>query len=89
MAKPLPIRLPEKDIQLVDRIVKDDKLFVNRSDFIRFAIERTIFDTISSKNLSREILHNMGEKRGITKKEAEKINQEIHKIRRKLRKRFI
>lgn len=86
MARPLPIRLPERDVQLIDRIVKDEKLFLNRSDFIRFAIERTIFDTISSKNLSREILHTMGEKRGITKKEAEKINKDVHEIRRKLRK---
>lgn len=86
MNRPLPIRLPEKDIQLIDRIVKDEKLFVNRSDFIRFAVERTIFDTVSSKNLSREILHSMGEKRGITKKEAEKINKDVHEIRRKFRK---
>lgn len=86
--KPLPVRLSEKDIQLIDRIVKAKQpLFMNRSHFIRFAIEKTAFDTLKL-DMASTLLREFGKKRRITKKEAEKVNREVHEIRRRLMKRY-
>lgn len=88
MAKPLPVRLPEKDIQLIDRIVKaKTPLFMNRSHFIRFAIEKTAFDTMKL-DMASSLLREFGERKKITKREAEKINKDIHEIRKRLMKRY-
>lgn len=88
MAKPLPIRLTERDIELIDKIVEAKKpLFMNRSHFIRFAIEKTAFDTMKL-DVASSLLREFGKKRKITKKEAEKINKDIHEIRKRLMKRY-
>ncbi|MBI4162951.1 MAG: hypothetical protein HY513_04670 [Candidatus Aenigmarchaeota archaeon] len=83
--KPIPIRLPKRDVELIDEIVTKKKaLFTNRSDFARFAIEKTIFDTFRVEAASK-FLNEMGEKGSVSKDYEEKINSDLHKIRKKMK----
>ncbi len=86
--KPVPVRLPKRDIELIDEIVAKKKaLFTNRSDFVRFAIEKTIFDTFRLEATSK-FLNEMGEKGLVSKDYEERINEQVHKIRKKLMKEY-
>jgi len=88
MSKPIPVRLPERDIELIDEIVERKKqLFTNRSDFVRFAIEKTIFDTFKLESAAR-FLQEMGEKNKLSEKDVEKINKQVKNIRHKLMKEY-
>lgn len=84
--RPIPIRLPKRDIELMDEIVAKKKaLFTNRSDFARFAIEKTIFDTFRLESTSR-FLAEIGEKGHVSKEYEAKIDEQVHRIRKKLMK---
>jgi len=85
MNKVLPIRLPEKDLEMIDRIVKKDKLFVSRSDFARFAIEKAIFDSIRLREV-QFLFDELSTDEPLTKKKAKSINRELREIRKQVNK---
>ncbi len=80
----IPVRIPENEVELVDQIVQREKLFVSRSDFTRFAIERAIFDVMLARNTSRMLFKQISKPGKISDEDAEKIDKEIHAIRKEL-----
>ena len=72
------IRLPPRDTLMVDHFVKDG-LFQSKSDFIRYAIRKTINEMIL-----REIQEGIALDDSMKDITPEKLNQEIKEIRRKL-----
>jgi len=76
------IRLPPKDTLIIDQFV-DAGEFKSRSEFMRYAIKRTIFDLIL-----KEFHEKVAKKGKPTKKEEEKVLADLKDIRRELWKKY-
>ena len=72
------IRLPPKDSMIIDHFV-DGGEFKSRSEFMRYAIKRTICELVL-----KEFHEKMGSKGKPTKKEVEELVSEIRQIRKGL-----
>ena len=72
------VRLPPKDTLIIDQFV-DAGEFKSRSEFMRFAIKRTICELVL-----KEIHEKIGKKSKPTKKEEEELLVQIDEIRREL-----
>jgi Arc/MetJ-type ribon-helix-helix transcriptional regulator len=77
------IRLPPKDTLIIDQFV-DAGEFKSRSEFMRFAIKRTICELVL-----KEIHEKIGTKGKPTKKEEEELLAQIDEIRRELWERHV
>jgi Arc/MetJ-type ribon-helix-helix transcriptional regulator len=76
------IRLPPKDSMVIDHFV-DIGEFKSRSEFMRYAIKKTICDLVL-----KEFHEKIGRKGRPTKKEIEKLVAEIRGIRKGLWKEY-
>ena len=76
------IRLPPKDSVIIDQFV-DAGEFKSRSDFMRFAIKKTIFELIL-----KEFHDKVAKKGKPTKNEEERVMAELKEIRRELWKKY-
>ena len=72
------VRLPPKDTLIIDQFV-DAGEFKSRSEFMRFAIKRTICELVL-----KEIHEKIGKKGKPTKKEEDELLVQIDEIRREL-----
>ena len=72
------IRLPQRDAIIVEHFVETGE-FKSKSEFIRFAVKKTINEMIL-----KEFHEKLAEKEPITKKKLDNIQKEIKKIRKQL-----
>jgi Arc/MetJ-type ribon-helix-helix transcriptional regulator len=72
------IRLPQRDAVIVEHFVETGE-FKSKSEFIRFAVKKTINEMIL-----KEFHEKLSEKQPITKKGLDDIQKEIKKIRKHL-----
>ncbi len=79
MSKTIPVRLETEDVSLIDNMLEKDKAFLNRSDFVRFAVRYILYENFQRNRFLKERLT---EKRThLTKKEIKKTEKELDKIR--------
>ena len=72
------IRLPQKDADIVEHFVEIGE-FKSKSEFIRFAIKKTINEMIL-----KEFHDKLRDKEPLTKKKVDRIQKEIKDIRKQL-----
>jgi len=72
------IRLPQRDAIIVEHFVETGE-FKSKSEFIRFAVKKTINEMIL-----KEFHEKLSEKKPITKKKLANIQKEIKEIRKQL-----
>ena len=72
------IRLPQRDAIIVEHFVHTGE-FKSKSEFIRFAVKKTINEMIL-----KEFHEKLAEKEPITKKKLDTIQKEIKEIRKQL-----
>ena len=72
------IRLPQNDAVIVEHFVESGE-FKSKSEFIRFAVKKTINEMIL-----KEFHEKLSDKKPLTKKKLDQIQKEIKDIRKKL-----
>lgn len=79
MSKTIPVRLEKEEVSLIDSMLEKDRSFLNRSDFVRFAVRYMLYENFQR---NRFLKQRLSEKRdNLTKKEAEITEKELHKVR--------